>query len=481
MAKCNLSIDLQNPDTIFVGGETVRGTVTVQADSNVRCNGLTVRSKWTTNGRGNIASEVGEEKTLFDGEWLGGQTYRYDFEVQTAKWPPTYHGHYLNVDHTIEAQADIPWSFDPKADQVIRVTATKLPSAEELSEQVTKLKGLPLIGCGAIGMLFVFVFFFAVVVNPFAWILGGIVGIISGIWWFIFRFLPKARLGNVEYKLQTQTLSPGEELIGELVVHPKRDIPINQIKWQVQAEEVCVSGSGSNRRTHRHTLLDQSVPLMQNQTLPGNRETRIPLRITLPADPFYSLDLRDNDLCWKTNIRIDIPRWPDWKGSERFTVVPQSGSTPAAISTSMPTGGFAVDTSRAAAAMVMGTPVSQPTSSPPEVSFSETMRVLWEARNDRMQTDRLIEAVQGIRFQLELIIERRLLYGVDDPAAYRNGHVIWAHYPDPELPITLYAPSHLGAEFEQLGDKPWQGYGEITGFDRRYGRLKIHLEDAPPA
>ena len=75
------------------------------------------------------------------------------------------------------------------------------------------------------------------------------------------------------------------------------------------------------------------------------------------------------------------------------------------------------------------------------------------------------------------MVERRLLYaGDDDPHLYKDGYAIWAHYPDPALPMVIYVPHELADEFEQIGRDAWSGRGTIVGWDRRHGRLQVKLE-----
>ena len=86
----------------------------VRAEQNVTCKGLDVACIWTTHGRGNIQRGENDGKTLFAGNWDAGLEYRYPFELNTAAWPPTYYGTFLNVSQLVEARAKLPWSFDPK-------------------------------------------------------------------------------------------------------------------------------------------------------------------------------------------------------------------------------------------------------------------------------------------------------------------------------------------------------------------------------
>lgn len=461
MAKCNLSIELLDQNESFVGGQTVRGTVVVQTDADVPCKGLEVQTVWRTHGFGNVATGSGQMVTVFQGQWVGGQTYRYDFELTTAAWPPTYHGHYLNVDHAVEARAHIPWSFDPKTSRMIQVSPAGGPDAVQVDNANRTAAGG--VGMKIFGGVFFLIFAIVILANPFAWLLAIPVGMAVGLWWFVFRFLPRARLGEVNYRIDTPRLAPGQELLAELVIHPKRNVRVNRILWKVSGTEICVSGSGSNRTTRRHEVFATELEAAGESTLPADQVTRIPLRIEMPETTAYSLDLSDNHLTWLTELRVDIPSWPDWKASSEFLLLPPSD---------VAAGGHGP----------AGEPATirpSPATSAAALTFDETVRHIWSARGDDEQTEMLIAAVEDIPFEIQAVIERRLLYGNDDPAAYRDGYVVWAHYPDPELPLTLYAPHHLADDFEQANRGVWKGLGRISGYDRRHGRLKIHLDELP--
>jgi len=474
VANCDLSVEIDDPERLRHGGETVRGVVHVRCESDVRCDGLSVRSLWETHGRGNVTSDETESKVLFQGDWQAGQTYHYPFDLTAGDWPPTYHGHYLNVDHYIEARADIPWAFDPKTKAAFPLASSGKPAAPAKPTTnvggcvgaVTLIVILMAVAVGG-GLLMMNLFFAAIV---------GLLGLAAAGWGLFFVWLPKYRLGSVEYELPEAPLVPGDCLQGMLTVQPSGDVAIRGIHWTITAQEVCVSGSGSNRTTHKHMIFEHTEPVLATDTIRGGRQSRFPLRFDLPSRPIYSLDLSDNDLIWSATLRIDIPRWPDWKQTERFQVVPPTTSVPEEAAAS---GAATTPRGRAPAAIPLaGEPLrdGSPETAASPITFAETMQHFWDARENSAQIDPLVEAMEGIPLAVETIVERRLLYGSDDPLAYHDGYVVWAHYEDPPMPLTLYIPGHLADEFEHLAGDRWQGEGVIVGYDRRHRRLQIQIE-----
>ena len=64
MAKCDLVVELDEPDRVYHSEETVQGKVHVDVDSDVKCSGLVISCGWKTHGRGNVAMGKAEE-TVF--------------------------------------------------------------------------------------------------------------------------------------------------------------------------------------------------------------------------------------------------------------------------------------------------------------------------------------------------------------------------------------------------------------------------------
>ena len=58
-----------------------------------------------------LRPDVSEKKTVFSGEWRAGEQAEYRFELTVGHWPPSYHGHYLSIDHYIDAQSQNPLGF----------------------------------------------------------------------------------------------------------------------------------------------------------------------------------------------------------------------------------------------------------------------------------------------------------------------------------------------------------------------------------
>ena len=461
MAKCDLSIELDDPKSVHPGGGKISGVVRVRADKDVNCKALEVSSVWKTHGRGNVATGTADSRTVYSGEWRAGEQAEYRFELNIADWPPSYHGHYLNIDHYVDARAKIPWGFDPKASEPFLMRPTCGPEGAVASSNVTEISGP--IGCviGAVILTALVGFGIAILaaVGAFALFFIVPIGLIGGAVWFFKYFLPKFALGDVSCELEQDTVSPGTQINGALVIRPKKNVTINGITMKLEAREECVSGSGSNRTTHRKVFLEKEQTLQQAGVLQAGGEHRFPLDVTIPEDAPFSVDLNDNDLIWHAKVRVDIPKWPDWTRDLKIHVAPSGEPVPQPT----PSGPSAV--------------AAQEATSDSGLTFAETAQHIWSVRDDVEQVETLVEAVSGLTFDLDAFVERRLLYsGEEDPHVYEDGYAIWAHHTDPPLPLVLYVPHELADEFEQIGRDQWSGRGTIVGWDNQHRRLQVKLE-----
>ena len=427
MAKCQLTITLNEPDRIYREGDTIRGTVQVQVDQAVHCKGLDVETSWKTHGRGNVDSDVIQSKTVFTGDWRAGETLEYPFELETAGWPPTYFGHHINVEHCVNARAKIPWAFDPKASETIRIAASQNPESSPRSKIASKITS----GCIiAFIILSFFGFGMLIVATVFESAIGaaiiGAMGACLGAVFLVRHFMIQWTLGIPDCQFESLSVCQGDSLRGALSVTPKRNCKVNGITVKVIASESATSGSGTNRTTRYHTVFEQTIQIESGDRLLAGQTRRFDIECSVPEDAAPSFDLGDNQLNWTATTRIDVPRWPDWKNVQPFAVIPSGSVTQ---------------------------PPPQPSAIPPAqrknvaegITFAETVKHLWSVRDDAASRDVLVEATTGMTFNIEAIIERRLLYSGDGKQnVYANGHAVWARFPAPELPLILYVPHDWG-------------------------------------
>lgn len=316
MAACNLKIQLDEPKKIRMGGEQVTGLVLVRCDKDVNCKGLVVTTRWSTHGQGNIDSGIGEETIAFQGAWQAGQEYKYPFKLKVAEWPPTYYGTFVNVSHSLDARAKLAWATDPKASVEFPVVVTTSPADVQPSRQQMAS------GCGWFGVA-IAIFFVILFAVAFMWLIPIILIVVAAVWFFK-SFLPKQLTGSIETKLEPRRVKPGETIRGNISFTPKWNLNINQVNLSFLGVEKCVSGSGSNRKTHSHQLSERIMQLAGPQRLPAGLKQSFDFEFNVPRPAAPSMKMVDNEINWTVTLRIDIPRWPDWSESFPLIVEPSS-------------------------------------------------------------------------------------------------------------------------------------------------------------
>jgi hypothetical protein len=254
--------------------------------------------------------------TAYSGPWLAGQTYRYPFKLNVAKWPPTYYGTYLNVSHSVRARAKISWAKDPTAEREFAVVVDSAPTDVQPERKKAQGKGCLLGWILAVTLLLFFLFAFIWLV-PILLVVGGVI-------WFFRSYLPKQLTGTVIAEIQPERLKPGQELRGRIEFTPKRRLKASDVLYKIECIEKCVSGSGSNRKTHKHELLSLTEKLAPASHFAAGQQQKFEFIYTVPVDAAPSMKLNDNELTWSVQMRIAIPRWPDWTKDINFIVEPSS-------------------------------------------------------------------------------------------------------------------------------------------------------------
>lgn len=326
MSKCDVNISTQA--TNYKIGETVKGKVTIEVDKECQCDKLILQKYWSTHGKGNRASGVKEELNLFQGTWQPGK-YEYPFSFVLNDGPFSYHGHYINVDWYLNAQADIPWSIDPKdeIEYILEKSDTdqtdSLPAYEFHNKQsnTLDLNKYPLL------RLFPLIFVIAGILMIYFQgdlFIGGVFTIVGTVIFYklIQSSIAERKLGKVKCELLENILRPGDDLHFSISFEPASNVTINTASVRLVGKEVAISGSGTNTTTHSHTFHSEEMPILMQGSFSGGMPVRDKRRLKVPAGAAASFTASDNRLEWQLVVNIDIPKWPDWENSLSITVLP---------------------------------------------------------------------------------------------------------------------------------------------------------------
>lgn len=484
MPSCHLEISLDEPDRVYQGGATIAGTVKVLVDSDVVCNGLHVSTMWTTQGRGNIAGDTVPATLIYEGSWDAGDALSYRFELPVIDWPPSYQGHYLNVEHLVAAKAELSWAKNATASVPFQIRPVKHLRIE-LQRSEKSVVGLVVRVIAAVIAVIVFASlpgFGMRQLSILGWMSVAFVAV-GLVYWFLRFMLPSWALGKVEFNLHKNSLAPGQCLSGDLSISPRKRIAIDGITTTITAEEQCTSGTGTDRAVHCHQLFQQVTQIVGPSALASKSTNQFPVVAEISHDAPYSLSLGDNELVWTIEIRVHIPRWPDWYETIPFRIAPQPQNDDTANPVGLQLDGEELARSsedepfNVASQQIADGEKNIEIVISDDIEFSELASRVWAVRDQKDSSKLLVQAVIGLSFDFHAVLERRLLYvGAHDKHSFQDGQTFWGHYPDPPLPLVLYAPRECVGEFEHLSDVPAAFSGTVVGWDTQNQRLQIRLK-----
>ena len=348
MSKCDIEIQFDRSDRTYAGGDVVSGEVMVRVNQDISCNGIVLRHYWGTHGKGNKRTGTKHELQLCHSHpLLAGEDLRLPFEFQSELWPLTYRGEHINVDHYVHVSVDVPWTIDPKQAEEFVVVAGQRPDqfTGDRSE-VVELKAIEKekeksgflhadIDPGPIGTAIGYVLLLGIVLVFLAGIafvlfkihfllvpFVVITGLITGLICWIRKTAISGRLGEVTIKTPIVVVGPGEHWPCEISFTPKKTFQINEVSARLLVEEVATAGGGKHKKIHRHTLLDEKTIFVPEEQLiagePFSKQFQLPLSDT----EAWSLDVDDNKIEWTVDVRIDIPRFPDWSHKTTLQMIP---------------------------------------------------------------------------------------------------------------------------------------------------------------
>jgi hypothetical protein len=155
----------------------------------------------------------------------------------------------------------------------------------------------------------------------FAFFLLPIILIVAAYFWVRKRAVA-ARVGTVEFIVPHRVVAPNEEWQATLRFTSRKSFSVNSISLQLTGIESATSGSGSNRKTHSHTVFSERFVLRDSGPLTAGESVDETLSITFPETHAFSLEQSDNSIKWSVEARIDIPSYPDWSEKYDLQIVP---------------------------------------------------------------------------------------------------------------------------------------------------------------
>lgn len=334
MSKCDIEIQFDRSDRTYAGGDVVSGEVMVRVNQDINCNGIVLRHYWGTHGKGNKRTGTKHELQLCHSHpLLAGEDLRLPFEFQSELWPLTYRGEHINVDHYVHVSVDVPWTIDPKhAEEFVVVAGQRPDQFTGDRSEVVELKAIEKEkSLGPIGTVIGYVLVSGLVLFLFAasamlafemrFVIVPIV-VITGLIYWIRKTAISGRLGEVTIKTPIVVVGPGEHWPCEISFTPKKTFQINEMSARLLVEEVATAGGGKHKTIHRHTLLDEKEIFVPEEQLMAGEPFSKQFQFPLSDTDAWSLDVDDNKIKWTVDVRIDIPRFPDWSHKTTLQMIP---------------------------------------------------------------------------------------------------------------------------------------------------------------
>jgi hypothetical protein len=326
-----IRIEVDRADRVYRTGEQIAGEVIVEVADGSRCKAVILRRRWRTHGRGTVHRAELDEVVLHQGPLPDDGEHRFPFELDAPLEPFTYRGHYLNIDHYLEGRVDIPWAFDPDVEEEYVVVPGSTVASAPLTEveaasprAVKKMEGRTstIIGAvlAAIG-LFTFPFpglFFLFIAAFF---------LMGGLW----KKAAGMKVGQVDVEVSPRRVAPGEQIRVAVRITPPKEVTVNGVTASLLGKEICVSGSGTDKTTHRHTGHSETVELVGETTFPAGTPQDLEGTLEVPALGMWTFRAPRNEIRWDVEVRVDVPSWPDWSDAMEVVVWPgeEAGEAPA--------------------------------------------------------------------------------------------------------------------------------------------------------
>lgn len=309
-----LTLDLPSDRRTFAPGDTVLGTLRVDAQKVVQVQALSVGLRWQTRGKGNAREERAAEQRMGRVVADPGASRSFPFElVLPERVPTTYAGTLLEVAWTVEAEAVIEWALDGEVSVPVEVLPRESRRLEVQRGDVKSNNRVGVVVAAAVSLLVMTSCMALEYVRTYI-VVSAFVAVVAVA--LLIARLQRVALSRRWYTGADITVALAAEDRGyrdggtrdvlECRVPTHGRVPLAAGTATLRVREVVTRGSGDSRQTEDHELYRSSAPLAQE----GTDWTA---RLELPGGevPPFSVEIVDNRLAWEVVFDLDIPSWPD--------------------------------------------------------------------------------------------------------------------------------------------------------------------------
>jgi len=494
MSKCDISIQFDREDRTYTGGERVTGTVVLHVNEDVTCKGITLTHLWKTHGRGNI--DTGPKETIElapAGPLTTGETLNLPFSLTSATHPVTYHGHLINVDHYVCVEVNVPWSFNPKAQEDYILLAGEPPAQFSGPRSAVISLAAPPQKAGLIATIIIWILVAVVVtlIAAFAICLLPAVLIVIGAVWLRRRALA-SRLGEVQLTIPHVVVAPAEDWRLRIQFQPRKQFRINGIFLTLIGKESAKSGSGTSATTSTHKVVEHKAVIRPGDMLEAGEPVDETFSMEFPETSAYSFEATDNKIDWTAEVRIDIPLFPDWSKTQPLQVVPMAFLTNMSDLPATATGSVSSPYAASPPAIPVAAAPFKPARNRPE-SRDDTDQRDATSSPDRAPQDLLelaaqiravnrhgnargdiVASVLGATFDATIIVDRinSSMGLIASQPGYEGGKTVIGAIQGTDQSIQVLTPKSLNDDVDDLrrGDV-WPLMICVDGWDSLYNRI----------
>lgn len=358
----SLSIRLDDPDTTHDLGDTVAGTLLLEAHDDVELQGLLLAPRYHVDSRGYDSAGGPDPLDLMPGgdALRAGETRELTFQVTLPFQPPPYDGRNFNVAWFVEAWADVAWARDPSAEPVPLRTRVGPASRDadyqrwvgaveydlereekalgffqRLKEGSCVLKAaagcfLPMAVFGAIAF---FVGLLSVFFRQPLWELvqggGGAMLPFLVLWWISGRLSASQSVGTLEIEAEPQVALPGDTIRCRVTYRPADPLSIAGATIALQARERFdirtrspVSDSSTTRRTNWDTLHTDVRDVAGATKASVDQPLEWEADFLLADDIPFSLEADSAGLRWSIRAEVAAPMRRDLMREKPIVIRP---------------------------------------------------------------------------------------------------------------------------------------------------------------
>lgn len=282
----------------MAAGTVLQGTVHVEVDAPVQCNGLHLELRWFVNDSTRREPERCRSVVVFEGHWAPG-SHAVPFAIHVPSSPLTIHTKVMKVDWDLTARADIPWSIDPEATLALEVVRdpkrprqrTDLGTAPGTvlpKFVMSYMLGLMAIGMGGMatyitGLLFSYGFSIVGLFIPVGLLFVG-VGV-HLIWTQAREQVQRARLTTFEITVPSGPYWPGDAVDGEILIATDARVDLLDVSLSLRREAWVVVRGHDNKNVTRAASDDVDIrTVWPNIVLTGASPATKRVSFTLPFD-----------------------------------------------------------------------------------------------------------------------------------------------------------------------------------------------------